>query len=271
MAKLRSVSVGFWSDPFVEELTSDQKLLYLYLITNDKTNMLGVYELSLRKISYDTSIKKEIIEEAFEVFNNCGKLKKVGNYIILLNFTKNQNYNTNMMKSAIDVYNSLPIEVRNGPKISKKVNPSEGFERVRKGLGMVRKIEAEIEVETETETETEKEAQSEKEKRNDWSESAFLNLWNETMENKVIPKITKFNENRVKLIDNLLDVYSKAEIYEVIQKAAKSKFLNGQGKGKFIAGFDWVMQPENFIKIMEGNYRNAGPVLDMNYNKDKSK
>jgi hypothetical protein len=39
MKKLRSVATNFWSDPYIEELHSDFKLVYLYLITNDKTNM----------------------------------------------------------------------------------------------------------------------------------------------------------------------------------------------------------------------------------------
>ena len=36
MSKLRSVSTAFWSDPFIEDLNPAQKLLFLYLITNEK-------------------------------------------------------------------------------------------------------------------------------------------------------------------------------------------------------------------------------------------
>ena len=53
MSKLRSVNTAFWSDPWVEDLTPSEKLLYIYFITNEKTNMLGIYELSIKKISFE--------------------------------------------------------------------------------------------------------------------------------------------------------------------------------------------------------------------------
>ena len=155
MSKLRSVSTAFWSDPFIEELNSDEKLLYLYLITNDKTNMLGIYEISMSRISFDTGIKKETVLNALKRFESLSKVKLVSNYIILCNFMKHQNFNTNMMKSAIDVYNGLPQVLKiQGLTVSKE-NPSEGFESLSKGLGMVRKVEVEYEVELESQLEDE--------------------------------------------------------------------------------------------------------------------
>jgi hypothetical protein len=156
MSKLRSVSTAFWSDPFIEELNSDEKLLYLYLITNDKTNMLGIYEISMSRISFDTGIKKETVLNALKRFESLSKVKLVSNYIILCNFMKHQNFNTNMMKSAIDVYNGLPQVLKiQGITVSKE-NPSEGFESLSNGLGMVRKVEVEYEVELESQLEEEK-------------------------------------------------------------------------------------------------------------------
>ena len=84
MAKLRSVSTAFWSDPFVEDLTPNQKLLFLYLITNEKTNMLGIYEASIKKMSFETDIEKGEISEAIKVFESKGKVKYIDNYVILI-------------------------------------------------------------------------------------------------------------------------------------------------------------------------------------------
>jgi len=144
MAKLRSVSTSFWSDPFIEDLTAQEKLLYLYLITNEKTNMLGVYEVSFKKISFETGLDKATVQNALEGFERIGKVKYIETYVILVNFMKHQNFNTNMMKSAIDVYNSLPQILKIKGVTVNKDNPLEGFERLSKGLVMVPKVEVEV-------------------------------------------------------------------------------------------------------------------------------
>ena len=156
MGKLRSLSTSIWSDPFIEELKPSEKLLFIYLITNDKTNMLGIYEVSIRKITFDTGLKKEEVVKALKEFERLKKVKYVNNFVILVNFLKHQNFNTNMKKSAIDVYNDLPNELKDSKLTIHKGNPSEGFESLCKHYGMVRKVEVEVEVEVEEEVEEEK-------------------------------------------------------------------------------------------------------------------
>ena len=153
MSKLRSVSTSFWSDPFIEDLTPNQKLLFLYLITNDKTNMLGIYEVSTRKISFETGIGKDDITEGLNEFERLGKVKYIGNYVILINYMKHQNFNTNMKKSAIDIYNSLPNKLKHSKLSVSKDNPLEGFESLLDLYGMVSKVEYEVEGEGKDEIE----------------------------------------------------------------------------------------------------------------------
>jgi len=159
MSKLRSVSTAFWSDPFIEELTPSEKLLYLYFITNEKTNMLGIYELSIKKISFETGLNKETVLKALESFERINKIKYKENYLILLNFLKNQHFNTNMIKSAIDCYENLPNFLKDSTVKLDKNNAYESFETLSNLYGMVPKVEVEVEVEVETETETETETE----------------------------------------------------------------------------------------------------------------
>ena len=153
MSKLRSLNTAFWSDPFVEELTPSQKLLYIYLITNEKTNMLGIYELSIRKMSFDTGILKDDILKALKGFETIGKVKRVKDYIILVNYLKHQKFNTNMKKSAIDIYNSLPKELKSNKITVSKSNPIKSFETLLNHYLMVSKVEVEYEDETEDKVE----------------------------------------------------------------------------------------------------------------------
>lgn len=155
MSKLRSVSTAFWSDPFIEDLTPSEKLLFLYLITNDKTNMLGIYEVSIKKISFDTGLNKDIIEKSLKEFERLSKVKYVKNHIVLVNFMKHQNYNTNMKKSAIDIYNELPNELKDSELSISKENPIKGFESLLNHYGMVSKYEVEDETEIEDKEEVE--------------------------------------------------------------------------------------------------------------------
>ena len=117
--------------------------------------MLGIYESSIKKISFETGIKRDDIEKALKEFERLKKVKYVNNYVILINYMKHQNFNTNMKKSAIDVYNSLPNELKvKGVTISKS-NPLEGFETLLNCFAMVRKVEVEYEVESEKESKDE--------------------------------------------------------------------------------------------------------------------
>jgi hypothetical protein len=157
--KLRSVNTRFWDDPFIEGLTVNEKLLFLYLLTNTQTNILGIYEISLKRISYDTGIKQETIIKAFESFAIVQKAYYLNNYIILPNFLKNQKLNSNMKIGAAKIFNELPMSIKNnilGNDLDKLSNDSKGFEMV---LNALLKYEIEIEKEIKKE-EIEKEGNS---------------------------------------------------------------------------------------------------------------
>lgn len=123
--------------------------------------MIGVYESSTKKMSFETGIPADQIEVILAKFENAKKIKRVGAFVVVLNFIKNQNYNPNMMKSAIDTYNNLPNVLKANDLVIGKESLSNGLERVRNGLVMVRKVEVEYEVETKVEVEVETESKTE--------------------------------------------------------------------------------------------------------------
>jgi len=155
MSKLRSVATSIWSDPFIEDCSVSEKLLFIYLLTNEKTNMLGIYEASIKKIAFETGINKADVEKALKRFESLGKVKHSGNYVVLVNFLKHQSFNPNMKKSAIDVYLSLPEHLKIQGFDPDRENHLEAFESLSKHLGMLPKIEVEEEGEGEGEDEKE--------------------------------------------------------------------------------------------------------------------
>jgi hypothetical protein len=90
MAAFRKISVTFWTDSFVGELTPEQKYFYLYLMTNDNTTQCGIYETSIRKMSFDTGYNQETVSKLLDFFQEENKIRysKETNEIALLNWVK---------------------------------------------------------------------------------------------------------------------------------------------------------------------------------------
>lgn len=58
MAVYRQVHVSFWQDPWVLELTPEEKYFYLYLMTNSKTKQCGCYEISKKVMCIETAMER---------------------------------------------------------------------------------------------------------------------------------------------------------------------------------------------------------------------
>ena len=87
-------------------------------------------------------------------------------------------------------------------------------------------------------------------------ERVFKPYVNNIIRDSNIPPIRKITPERYEKILKLREQYSSDEIYKVFGIAARSDFLNERGrKHKFQATFDWLIEPENFLKVLEGTYR----------------
>jgi len=144
----RSVNTRIWADEWFEGLSRDEKLLWLYLLTNQYTNMLGIYEVSMSRISFETGITRETLSKAFERFQREGKAFYICNrFVFLVNWLKNQSMNTNMEKNARTSLENLPDDVLSALSDIHM----ESFESLSKGLVMLPEIEREKEIENESE------------------------------------------------------------------------------------------------------------------------
>jgi len=152
--KLRSVNTRFWDDAYIQGLTPTDKLLFLYLLTNTLTNLIGIYEITQKRMEFDTGIGSQMIRKGLERFERDKKVFYVDGYIILPNFLRHQNLNTNMQIGAVKLFNSLPNYITD--RILN--NGSEGlpndYQTIRNGmLNMNRNMNGNSEVEVEFESE----------------------------------------------------------------------------------------------------------------------
>lgn len=86
--------------------------------------------------------------------------------------------------------------------------------------------------------------------------SLLMGYFNSVMEAKTINQIERMTSKRKSAVNARIAEYGKDAVKKVIDKAANSVFLNGGGDRAFIASFDWLFKPNNFIKVLEGNYDN---------------
>jgi len=90
MAKQRYLNTKFWSDPFIQDLDYQSKLFYLYLLTNEHTNICGIYEISKKTMSFESGLSVKEIGKSIDTLSKGKKVYYIQNYIIICNFPKHQ-------------------------------------------------------------------------------------------------------------------------------------------------------------------------------------
>jgi hypothetical protein len=154
--KLRSVNTRFWEDSFVEELSPSEKLLFLYLLTNPLTNILGIYEITIKRICYDTGLTKETVLKGLKSFETVNKVLMIDGFVILPNFLRNQNLNENMKIGVVNIFKSLPIVLKEKLLGNDYITIQNDYISLLNGLVKLNRIEREIEKEEERESKAEK-------------------------------------------------------------------------------------------------------------------
>ncbi|MED1536191.1 DnaD domain-containing protein [Bacillus pseudomycoides] len=77
MAVYRPVQVSFWQDAkVIEEMTPEDKLFNLYLLTNPCTTQIGVYQITKKQMAFDLGYSMESINALLDRFENHHKLVK---------------------------------------------------------------------------------------------------------------------------------------------------------------------------------------------------
>lgn len=99
---------------------------------------------------------------------------------------------------------------------------------------------------------------SAEQERNEPDYVGLMELWNSEVDKagSRMRKITRMNPARRALVlqcyrDNDND---EERLRDVIRKAVRTDFLNGSNRRDWCGTFDWLMKPEYFQRIVEGNY-----------------
>lgn len=86
------------------------------------------------------------------------------------------------------------------------------------------------------------------------TDNEILDFFNNTCAK--LPKVKILTDARKTKLRNRIKEFGTDKVKEIFEDVSKSNFLNGENNNNWTATFDWILEPKNFTKILEGNYKN---------------
>ncbi len=251
MAKYRFVHTEFWTDAkVIEEMTPEDKFFYLYLLTNPHTTQCGIYQITKKQAAFEMGYSIESVRSLFERFENHFDLIRYNENtreVAIRNWAK---YNIkNAGKPVVDCVvaemskikdeSLIEFVAKSMPKDFAKRLLGGGFDEPSTGRGTYRP-------QKEKEKEKEKEKQPEKDTFQEVVDAYHKNLEKLPRVKKLTIKRKSHIKARTKELDRTWNEY--------FAYVSQSDFLQGKNERGWKADFDWLINENNFAKVIEGKY-----------------
>lgn len=279
MAEYRTIRMGFWTDPYIEELDAKAKLLYIYLFTGPYTNNLGIVEVTRRKIAYETAMTVQEADKFLAQFESDGKVvcDAKRNIIFVTRFIRHQcSTSPKVMDSLKKLAPSVPSEKiaealcilypavydvskEDGDTICIPYGDGTGTVTIPSGVLGTWKGNLEREMEVEEAGEPAMRCPHQK----------IIEIYHSTLPELPQIKVWKDSE-RAEMLKTRWRERMKAGKYSTVEEGIaywqrlfqhiheSCDWLMGRISGNdgraFKADLAWMVRPENFAKIIEGKY-----------------
>lgn len=102
MGNYRNIHSKIWKDDWFLELEIPHKLFFIYLFSNESASLAGIYELSIRVMSFESGLTIPEIKEAFAVFEKDDKAYYRDGVVWIRNFRKYHNYTSSKVMTRIE-------------------------------------------------------------------------------------------------------------------------------------------------------------------------
>ena len=248
----------------IDSLSESDSIIIIWfklLCLAGKQNNKGV--LLFNNISYTPKMlstifrrSEETIKNALKIFEDYGMIHYINTTLAITNWGKHQNLdkieaNKAYMRNYMREYRKKQSDIANG-KNEDKVNGK-----------LNRKVKINL---ADKEIEKDKEKDKDKEINKDYTslssddcEQASIN-YQQIVDSfhsicVSIPKVKKITEKRKNNIKSAKKILEDMTFEQFFEKIESSDFLTGR-QNKWCCNFDWIMNPDNIIKILEGNYDN---------------
>lgn len=210
-----------WDDKWFRALLPDTKLIYIYIL--DRSDHAGVWDLDGDALRFQTKLDLDDVSilHHLGLMDDKIQLLPCGKYWLVNYITFQQPKGlSRKFKHCAPIFRSLE---KHG------IDPDQFQQSV-------------MDLDTEGEVASD----------DDINCTTVIDLWNTTCSD--LPKINKLTASRKRFIKSASK--EKISFFDLFNKVAESDFLMGRSS-KWKANFDFVIKPENRIKIMEGNYVTA--------------
>ena len=96
MADYRQIHTKIWTDGWFLDLSAKDKLLFIYLFSNKRACLIGLYDIPLKVIEFETDLTRQEIEEGIARFEEAGKVAYQDGWIWIPNLMR---YNAKNIQS----------------------------------------------------------------------------------------------------------------------------------------------------------------------------
>ena len=96
MADYRQIHTKIWKDGWFLDLCTEDKLLFIYLFSNERASLAGLYDLPIKVIVFETGIPLGRVKSCLERFEKAGKVHCSNGWIWIPNLIR---YNARNIES----------------------------------------------------------------------------------------------------------------------------------------------------------------------------
>ena len=84
----RNIDTSIWKDDWFLDLDPNEKLLFIYLFSNENTTLTGLYKINLKVIEFETNLSREFITATLDKFSAAGKVYIENSIVWVVNLRK---------------------------------------------------------------------------------------------------------------------------------------------------------------------------------------
>ena len=229
MANFRQIHVKIWKDNWFLDLHPEEKLLWIYLFSNDLTNLSGIYQISQKIIAFETGLDYRWVDDALKNLQAQGKLEYEDGYIWIKKLRKY--HETSSPKVQIRIQKDLD----NIPDIPIKTR-------------YIAYYQPAIPYSYPMDSETQEEEEEYKEEEESDELLSFLKHWKTLFPDKPQPRkktISKRFKTRIK------EKYFYDNWLKALGVAAESRLCKDSG---WFTALWFLKNDTNWEKCLDGNY-----------------
>ena len=195
-------------------------------------------------LSSVTNTNVDIVRSALRLFMELGMVELLNDETLFLN-------------EVAKLLDSETYAAGRQRELREKKTVGDNVALLSPGCRQETEIEKEKETESESDTETEIEVSTEPEGSVCRTKDVrhILHAWN-ALGLQQVTKLTP-NSRRACMLRDRIREYGTEAVLQAIEKIRQSAFLRGQNAKGWVITFEWFVRPNNFPKVLEGNYDGA--------------